>query len=156
MSTTFQLAVWRLVLLVILDNTDRSWSTKMQTCPCPFHDASSYEGLSGRQSLPTSTMSGILSGRATVYPEACGVRPDRTVLPDGKDVGLGTPEAVRLADQGAAAGDLLTTQHKGRLAAVRAHDEVPAVRDGEAVVQAADAGGADVEACAEEVRWYCW
>lgn len=127
----------------------------MQTCPSSSHDASSYEGLPGRQSLPISTMSGILSGRATVYPEACGVRPGRTVLPNGKDVRLGAPEAVRLAEQGAAAGDLLTAQDKGRLAAVLyrawAHDEVHAVRDGEAVVKAADAGGADVETCAEEV-----
>lgn len=46
-------------------------------------------------------------------PKQSGVRPGRTVLPDGKDVRLGAPEAVRLADQGAAAGDLLTTQHKG-------------------------------------------
>ena len=76
-------------------------------------------------------------------------------MPDGKDVRLRAPEAVRLADQVAAAGDLLAAQDKGPLAAVihrvRAHDEVLAVRDGEAVVQAADAGGADVEACAEGV-----
>lgn len=156
MSTTFQLAVWRLVLLMISDNTDRSWSTKMQTRPSPFHDASSYEGLPGRQSLPTSTMSGILSGRAMVYPEAerGQTGPDslaRWKRRPARGPRGGAPRRPGRSGWGPAHD---AAQRARRLSAVLhrawAHDEVPAVRDGEAVVEAADAGGADVEACAEE------
>lgn len=128
----------------------------MQTRPSPFHDASSYEGLPGRQSLPTSTMSGILSGRAMVYPEAerGQTGPDslaRWKRRPARGPRGGAPRRPGRSGWGPAHD---AAQRARRLSAVLhrawAHDEVPAVRDGEAVVEAADAGGADVEACAEE------
>ncbi|KAF5135005.1 hypothetical protein E5D57_005646 [Metarhizium anisopliae] len=104
-------------------------------------------------------MSGVLSGRATVYPDSLWgqTAPDslaRWKRRPARGPGGGAPRRPGRSGCGwGLAHD--AAQRARRLAAVLhrvwAHDEVPAVRDGEAVVQAADAGGADVEACAEGV-----